>query len=319
MSVRHDSFVLQPPKLNSPTLVRSESPGGLGGGSMLFACLSAFTPHLCVYIHFCPRCEHPPQITGTCLLNCAARPGLRCGYHTPVFPLITSYLIAQLPAPTLAAAPADAAAPSTAAATPSPPDPQPEPAALPASHDPTRPAANLRPLSRIGLLVHLGPPAAVAAASAQPVPGPQPPFARHPAPAFAGELYQHYCIMHRMLTVSRGGYVTSNQRFNLCCSAHSTSFLVTLSVHPSLPLCLSGCHSVTIITYFISPRFHFWWRAARVAFLSLVTFISVRPLLGCGATFFMAGMSRAICFSPSSPLRPCHGLVRLSRKNSLWI
>ena len=87
-----------------------------------------------------------------------------------------------------------------------------------------------------------------------------------------------------------------NQSFNLCCSSYSTSFLVTLSVHPSLPFCPSGCHCVTIITYFISLWFHFWWRLARVAFLSLVTFISVRPLLGCGATFFMAGMSWAICF-----------------------
>lgn len=110
-----------------------------------------------------------------------------------------------------------------------------------------------------------------------------------------------------------------NQPLNLCCSSYSTSFLVTLSVHPSLPFCPSGCHCVTIITYFISLWFHFWRRLARVAFLSLVTFISVRPLLGCGATFFMARMSWAICFPPCSPLRPCHGLVRLSRKNSLWI
>lgn len=79
------------------------------------------------------------------------------------------------------------------------------------------------------------------------------------------------------------------------------SFLVTLSVHPSLPFCPSGCHCVTIITYFISLWFHFWWRLARVAFLSLVTFISVRPLLGCGATFFMARMSWAICFPPLQP------------------
>lgn len=192
MSVRDDSFVLQPPKLNSLTLMRSESPGGLGGGSVLFACLSAFTPHLCVYMHFYLRCEHTPQIKGTCLLNCAVRSGLRSRYHTTVFPLINSYLITQLPAPTLAAASADAAPPSTAAAaTPSPPDPHPEPAALPASHDPTQPAANFCPLSRIRLLLHLWPSAAVATTSAQPVPGPQPPFTCHPAPAFAGEFYQH--------------------------------------------------------------------------------------------------------------------------------
>lgn len=110
-----------------------------------------------------------------------------------------------------------------------------------------------------------------------------------------------------------------NKALNLRCPSYSTSFLVTLSVHPSLSFCPSGCHCVTIITYFISLWFHFWWRLARVAFLSLVTFISVRPLLGCGATFFMARMSWAICFPPCSPLRPCHGLVRLSRKNSLWI
>lgn len=91
-----------------------------------------------------------------------------------------------------------------------------------------------------------------------------------------------------------------NQSVNLRCSSYSSSFLVTLSVHPSLPSCPFGCHRVTIITYFISPRFHFWWRLARVAFLSLVTFISVRALLGCGATFFMAGMSWAICFSPAA-------------------
>lgn len=130
-----------------------------------------------------------------------------------------------------------------------------------------------------------------------------------------------------LLTADSGGILRlsnlqlsgCNQSFNLCCSSYSTSFLVTLSVHPSLPFCPSGCHCVTIITYFISLWFHFWWRLARVAFLSLVTFISVRPLLGCGATFFMARMSWAICFPPCSPLRPCHGLVRLSRKNSLWI
>lgn len=115
------------------------------------------------------------------------------------------------------------------------------------------------------------------------------------------------------------GLSSCNQSLNLCCASDSTSFLVTLSVHPSLPFCLSGCHCVTIITYFISLWFHFWWRLARVAFLSPVTFISVRPLLGCGATFFMARMSWAICFPPCSPLRPCHGLARLSRKNSLWI
>lgn len=89
-----------------------------------------------------------------------------------------------------------------------------------------------------------------------------------------------------------------NQSLNLCCSSYSTSFLVTVSVHPSLPFRPSGCHCVTIITFFISLWFHFWWRLARVAFLSLVTFISVRPLLGCGATFFMARMSWAICFPP---------------------
>lgn len=65
MSVRDDSVVLQPPKLNSLTLVWSESPGGLGGGSALFACLSAFTPHLCVCIDFYLRCEDTPQIKGT--------------------------------------------------------------------------------------------------------------------------------------------------------------------------------------------------------------------------------------------------------------
>lgn len=122
-----------------------------------------------------------------------------------------------------------------------------------------------------------------------------------------------------ILRLSNLGLSGRNHSLNLCCSSYSTSFLVTLSVHPSLPFCLSGCHCMTIITYFISLWFHFWWRLARVAFLSLVTFISVRPLLGCGATFFMARMSWAICFPPCSPLRPCHGLVRLSRKNSLWI
>lgn len=122
-----------------------------------------------------------------------------------------------------------------------------------------------------------------------------------------------------ILRLSNLGLSGHNQSLNLFCSSYSTSFLVTLSVHPSLPFCLSGCHCVTIITYFISLWFHFWWRLARVAFLSLVTFISVRPLLGCGATFFMARMSWAICFPPCSPLRPCHGLVRLSRKHSLWI
>lgn len=50
MSVRDDSFVLQPYKLNSLTLMRSESPGGLSVGSMLFACLSAFISHLCVRV-----------------------------------------------------------------------------------------------------------------------------------------------------------------------------------------------------------------------------------------------------------------------------
>lgn len=68
MSVRDDSFVLQPPKLNSLTLMRGESPGGLSGGSMLVACLSAFTPHLCVYMHFYIKCEHTRQIKGTWLL-----------------------------------------------------------------------------------------------------------------------------------------------------------------------------------------------------------------------------------------------------------
>lgn len=187
MSVRDDSFVLQPPKLNSPTLMRSESPGGLYGGSMLFACLSAFTPHLCVYMHFYLRCEHSPQIKRTCLVNFAVSSGLSCGCRCR---LINSYLITQLPAPTPATASADAAAPPPTAATPSPPDPHPEPAALPASHDPTQPAANLCPLSRIRLLLHLRTRAAVAAASAQPVPGPQPPFACHPAPASVGEFYK---------------------------------------------------------------------------------------------------------------------------------
>lgn len=103
-----------------------------------------------------------------------------------------------------------------------------------------------------------------------------------------------------------GGYLTfrlwpCNQPLNLGFSSCSTSFLVTLSVHPSRAFCLSACHCATIITYFISLRFHFWWRLARVALLSLVTFISVRPLLGCGATFFMARMSWAICFPPLQP------------------
>lgn len=114
-------------------------------------------------------------------------------------PFINSYLITELPAPTPAAAPTDAAAPppaaataasaASAAATPSPTDPlpHPEPAVIPASHDPAQPAADLCPVSRLCLLLHLRTTAAFPAAPAQPVAGPQPPFARHPAHAFAGE------------------------------------------------------------------------------------------------------------------------------------
>lgn len=121
--------------------------------------------------------------------------------QTTRYLLINSYLITELPAPTSAAAPTDAAAPpaaaattaATAAATPPPPTdplPHPEPAAIPASHDPAQPAADLCPVSRLRLLLHLRTNAAVSAAPAQPVAGPQPSFARHPTHAFAGESAQ---------------------------------------------------------------------------------------------------------------------------------
>lgn len=105
---------------------------------------------------------------------------------------INSYLITELPAPTPAATPTDAAAPppaATAAATPSPTDPlpRPEPAAIPASHNPAQPAADLCPLSRLYLLLHLWTTAALPAAPAQPVTGPQPSFASHPTHVFTGE------------------------------------------------------------------------------------------------------------------------------------
>lgn len=113
-----------------------------------------------------------------------------------------------------------------------------------------------------------------------------------------------HIFMLRFLKLSILRLARHNQSFNFCCSPFSTSFLVTLSVHPSLPLHASACHCVTIITYFISLWFHFWWKLARVAFPSPVAFISVRPLLGCGVSFFIAGMSWAICF----PLQPSPAL-----------
>lgn len=114
---------------------------------------------------------------------------------TTLSSFINSYLITELPAPTPAAAPADAAPPPPAATTttattsPSPTDPRPhpEPAVIPASHDPARPPADLRLVSGLHLLLHLWTAAALPAAPAQPVAGPQPFFARHPTHASAGE------------------------------------------------------------------------------------------------------------------------------------
>lgn len=69
--------------------------------------------------------------------------------------------------------------------------------------------------------------------------------------------YQVGATIHILLGPDPGGMLrlsilelsNCNQSLNLCCSSYSTSFLVTLSVHPSLPFCPSGCHCVTIITY----------------------------------------------------------------------
>lgn len=192
--------------------MQAKNPGGPCCGSMQFTSVCHHSPYAshtsqtsstCMY--FCKRCEGVLQIMRPSCLCAKAHICVRCSQFTSKratqtiwFPFVNSYLITELPAPAPAAAPTDAAAsPAATAATPSPTDP--EPAAIPASHDPRQPAADLCPFPRFCLFLHLWAAAAVAAPQTKPVAGPQPSFTSNPAHAFACESINKYVLCVGML------------------------------------------------------------------------------------------------------------------------